>query len=283
MISRRRFLGFAAGLAASASMPMTARTAIAASLAAPTRFVAGTTLIADILSDLMPDAGILTLAQGSSCPTHSDMKSSDAFAAADADMLLIHAFQSQFPAVKAILTAADHPGMRLATLDISGNWMTPPVQQMAVKQIAKTLSDAFPSIGPAVENRLKHRLAAIDAISLEIERTLAGLKNVPVMASVRQADFLSWAGLDVKATYLTAQDLSPLELIRLVRLGRDTGVRAVIDNRQSGADLGGALAAELKVPHITLSNFPMPGTPESTFFTLLSASLRQLSTLSDGA
>lgn len=279
MLSRRRFLSIASALAASASLPLSVMTATA-SRPSPFRLVAGTTLISDILSDLLPDASILTLAQGSSCPIHSDMKSSDAFAASDADMILIHGFQSKFPAVKALLTTADHPGIRLVKLDVAGNWMTPPVQKKAVEAIAQALSNGYPSNATAIEGRMRTRLASIDAVSLEIERTLAGLKGLPVMASSRQADFLTWAGLDVKAAYLTAQDLNPLELIRLVRLGRETGVRAVIDNRQSGADLGGALAAELKVPHITLSNFPMPGTPDATFFTLLRTSLHQLSTLS---
>ena len=103
----------------------------------PTRFVVGTSLIADILSDLLPEAKILTLSQGSSCPMHGDMKSQDAFAASEADMILIHDFQTKIPAIQGVLTAAAHPGLRLETLQLGGNWMTPLVQKAASQMIAQ--------------------------------------------------------------------------------------------------------------------------------------------------
>lgn len=243
----------------------------------PTRFVVGTSLIADILSDLLPEAKILTLSQGSSCPMHGDMKSQDAFAATEADMILIHDFQTKIPAIQGVLTAAAHPGLRLETLQLGGNWMTPLVQKAASQMIAQRLVKAFPAITSMVDANLAQRLTKIDALSLELETELAPMRGRPVFASERQADFLTWAGFKVEATYMTSQDLSPMALIRLIRLGRDKGIVAVIDNQQSGADLGGALASELKIPHVTLSNFPVPNSHESTFFTLLKANVDRLS------
>ena len=123
MFSRRTLLSGVACLLASASVEVphvVAKTVETPAL--PQRFVVGTTLIADILSDLLPEAKILTLNQGASCPTHGDMKSQDAFAASEADMILIHDFQTKFPAIKAVLTAAKHPGMRLTQLKVGGNW-----------------------------------------------------------------------------------------------------------------------------------------------------------------
>ena len=229
----------------------------------PTRFVVGTSLIADILSDLLPEAKILTLSQGSSCPMHGDMKSQDAFAASEADMILIHDFQTKMPAIHGVLTAAAHPGLRLESLQLGGNWMTPPVQKAASQMIAQRLVKAFPAITSMVDEHLAQRLVKIDALSLELETQLAPIRGCPVIASERQADFLAWAGFKVEATYMRAQDLSPMALIQLIRLGRDKGIVAVIDNQQSGADLGGALASELKIPHVTLSNFPVPNSHES--------------------
>ena len=280
MFSRRTLLSGVACLLASASVEVphvVAKTVETPAL--PQRFVVGTTLIADILSDLLPEAKILTLNQGASCPTHGDMKSQDAFAASEADMILIHDFQTKFPAIKAVLTAATHPGMRLTQLKVGGNWMTPPVQKAASQKIAESLVAAFPEAKAVVEANLARRIAKIDALVIEIDQVLAPMKGMAVVASARQADFLAWAGFTVKATYMTAQDLSPMELIRLIRLGRAEGVVAVIDNQQSGADLGGALASELKIPHVTLSNFPVPNTEESTFFTLLTANVKRLSCL----
>lgn len=242
-----------------------------------TRFVVGTSLIADILSDLLPEAKILTLSQGSSCPMHGDMKSQDAFTASEADMILIHDFQTNIPAIHGVLTAASHPGLRLEILKVGGNWMTPPVQKVASQMIAQSLVKAFPSITAMVNANLAQRLTKIDALTLELETQLSPMRGCPVIASERQADFLEWAGFKVEATYMTAQDLSPKALIQLIRLGRDKGIVAIIDNKQSGANLGGALASELKIPHVTLSNFPVPNTHESTFYSLLQANVVRLS------
>ncbi len=77
-----------------------------------------------------------------------------------------------------------------------------------------------------------------------------------VIASARQADFLTWAGLNVVATFASPQALTPQTVKDLIDRGKAEGVRLVINNLQDGQDAGKAIARELGVINLNLSNFP---------------------------
>lgn len=82
-------------------------------------------------------------------------------------------------------------------------------------------------------------------------------RNLPVaIASVQQAPLLEWLGFRVVATYGRPEEFSARELTRLARVAVDSGVGLVVDNLQSGPEAGKPLAEVLKVPQVTLTNFP---------------------------
>ena len=61
---------------------------------------------------------------------------------------------------------------------------------------------------------------------------------------------------------------------------RGEKIAAVVDNFQSSSELGPALARELRLPRIVLSNFPMTGTrEEGDYLSLLASPARKLGAL----
>ena len=76
--------------------------------AAALKIIAGTSLIEDITRDLSGgDAEIITIIQGSSCPGHENIRTSDFVFAANADIVLLHSFQRNLPQITSMLDAVN--------------------------------------------------------------------------------------------------------------------------------------------------------------------------------
>jgi len=76
--------------------------------AAPLKVIAGTSLIEDIVRDLTGgDAEIITIIQGSSCPGHENIRTTDFVFAAKADIVLLHSFQKDLPQITSMLDAVN--------------------------------------------------------------------------------------------------------------------------------------------------------------------------------
>jgi ABC-type Zn uptake system ZnuABC Zn-binding protein ZnuA len=142
--------------------------------------------------------------------------------------------------------------------NVDGNWMIPYIQAAAVDKVTFVLSEndsknasayqqaaeTYKKKIQSVENDIQGRLAAVDA---------AGVK---VIASARQADFLLWAGFEVVGSFQSPQALTPQAIQDFIDKGRATGVKLVVNNLQDGKDAGQAIAQDLGVKNLNLSNFP---------------------------
>ena len=82
------------------------------------------------------------------------------------------------------------------------------------------------------------------------------IKDIKVIASSRQADFLQWAGFNVVATFDDASSLTPQVVKDLVDKGKSNGVTLVINNLQDSEDAGKGIAASIGAKNLNLSNFP---------------------------
>jgi ABC-type Zn uptake system ZnuABC Zn-binding protein ZnuA len=246
----------------------------------PLRVIVGTSLIEDVVNDLTENrAQVLTLIAASSCPGHEDMKATDVIFAANAQLALTHAFQQRMPTVTELFKAADNQKLRAESLNLNGNWMSPPTQREATVVIANLLKQVKPEWAAQIGARETARLRKIDSAEATAVRRLAPLKGKLIIAAAPQLDFLQWAGLDVFQTYATATQLSPKEVVDLVRQSRDKAAIGVVDNLQSGADAGKSLADELKVAHVTLSNFPGSSDDAPDYFSLLNRNVSALLSL----
>ena len=82
------------------------------------------------------------------------------------------------------------------------------------------------------------------------------LDQVNAVASNMQKDLLVWLGIKVMATYGRSDEISALELQRLIEQAMANDVRVVVDNLQSAGKAGKPIADELGIAHLILSNFP---------------------------
>jgi zinc transport system substrate-binding protein len=241
------------------------------------KIIAGTSLIEDVLRDLTDGrAEITTMLPGSSCPGHEDVKTTDFVFAARADLAFVHSFQRSMPQLAGVLDAVRNKKLHLVVVEPKGSWLIPGVQKQAVLEIAKALADAAPDAARAIAARAEARLARVDEASAEASLRLGPLKGKPVAVSDMQAEFVTWAGLDVVQRYKRGEELTAKDLAQMVDALRGRDLAGVIDNYQSGSEAGLPLAMELKVPHVLLSNFPGSSDDVPDYFSLLRHNVAQL-------
>jgi len=220
--------------------------------------VTSTTLIQYIVQQVGGDrVEVLNLVPPNQHPGNYDVKPGDIEKLARARLFILHGYPGEGFADE-LVAAADNPNLTVVKANVDGNWMIPSVQQTATDRIEEILSQADPANAAAYAQAADAYKLRVQAKVATIQAALkaAGLSQAAVIASVRQADFLQWAGFNVVATFVDANSLTPQTVQSLVDQGRASGVRAVINNLQDGKDAGKAIAAELGVPNINLSNFP---------------------------
>ncbi len=235
--------------------------------------VAGTSLIADIVSDLTDQTVTpFTLLPSSSCPSQFDMRAGDIGRLQQARKVLVHPWQMDLGNIRRTLEAARLPDDRLLVVDVPGNWMLPDTQVQAVTALAGALSALFPEQSDAIATRAATRSARIRAVAEEARERLAAeaVASIVVLCNEMQAPFVHWVGFEVADTYARPEDWSVAETERLVRLGRERTVALVIDNLQSGGmRMSETVARDIGAINVVLSNFPngFPDTPdwETTF------------------
>jgi zinc transport system substrate-binding protein len=193
------------------------------------------------------------------CPGHYDMSPSDVRALAGARAFFVHNYQQDYDNVTRVIEAAQNPDLIVWVVNITGNWMTPPVQAQAVNAIAQGLGELDQENAEYYQERAAERMGAIMGKGDEVRARLLqeGLGEVKVICDAMQAGFVMWAGFDVVATYGRPEDLSTSQMAQLVETARDAGVALVIDNLQSGATGNSeALAGDIGAVQVVVSNFP---------------------------
>ncbi|MEJ5358685.1 MAG: metal ABC transporter substrate-binding protein [Desulfobacterales bacterium] len=236
----------------------------AADPAARPKIVASTSLIAEIAADLLGTAAeITTLIPPASCPGHYDLRPEDLKRLSAAQLFLLHDWQGDRFG-EPLLRAAANPALQRVVLAVPGTWMVPAVQARATERIAGVLAEAWPLRREEILAAARRRVTAVHRAESRGEARLASVRGgaIAVLADAMQADFVRWAGLTVAGVFGRGEEMTPAEFAQAVRDGRRAGVRLVVENLQSGNLAGRAIARELGVPAVTLSNFPggFPGT-----------------------
>jgi len=183
---------------------------------------------------------VVTIIPSGFCPAHYDLRPSDIAAFANADLV----FYSEFEVwVDTLLSAVGS---------------TPEAAAAKAEAIAAALVDRFPDRAETFRANAADYEARLSELagSLKEEAESRGVERIPVVCMEWQADFVSWLGFDVVATYPMPEGLSIRDLDELADAGRKAGAILVIDNWQSGTEFGEKLAEQIGAVHIVLSNFP---------------------------
>ena len=222
------------------------------------KIVTSTSLLASVVERVGGDrVDVVNIIPPAQCPGHFDVKPSDIQKLADADLFLMHGWQGEMFAQE-LIASANNPDLTVARIDITGNWMTPPVQLEAIDEITAILVQADAKDSSAYQKSAAEYKDKIIAKEVEIKAKLAQVKlsEVNVMCADMQVGFIKWAGFNLVASYGRPDSLTPQVVKELVDKGREAKVTLIIDNLQSGKDAGAGIAEELGCKRVLISNFP---------------------------
>lgn len=222
--------------------------------------MAGSSFITNIIEDVAGDKlEARTFIPPGVCPGHYDAKPSDIEALANAKAFFVHNYQQNYQNVVGAIEAAENPELVVTVINITGNWMAPPVQAEGVEKITQALGEIYPEDAAYYQGNATERVQAISAKGEDVRDILlqAGANETKVICAAMQEGFVRWAGFDVVATYGRPEELSPTNVQQLVTDAIDAGVALVIDNLQSGATANSeTMAEDIGAIQVTLSNFP---------------------------
>jgi len=212
------------------------------------------TILSGMVEALLPEqkyrvAAILPPGQ---CPGHYDVKISDIEKMQKADLLISLRglpFMSKIDAGESA---------RLVIDTEQRNFMAPQSYIFGLSRVATELMSRFPADRVEIARRKE---AAIRRISDEAQnlKERIGKANVhgqAILSSSMQREPLEWMGFRIAADYGRPESMSAKDLARLLKVGKEWNVVAVVDNLQSGPDAGKSIAQSLRCPHIVLNNFP---------------------------
>ncbi len=190
-------------------------------------------------------------------PGNFDVKPGDIQTVASASLFLLHGWPGEGYADK-LIASANNPNLTVVKANVNGNWMIPSVQAAATDRVAEILSQIDSKNAAAYQKSAEEYKQRIQAKEADIKSRLAkaNVSQVNVIVSVRQVDFVKWAGLSVVATFGAPDTLTPQVVKELVDKGRQAKVTVIINNLQDGKDAGKAIAEELGAKSLNLSNFP---------------------------
>jgi ABC-type Zn uptake system ZnuABC Zn-binding protein ZnuA len=189
-------------------------------------------------------------------PGNFDIKPEDMQKLATARLFLLHGWPGETYADN-LIEAADNPDLRVIKTNVDGNWMIPSVQAAAVDIIENILSEVDPDNATVYQENAESYKQRIQATESNITNALVqfNVSQINIIASVRQADFLTWAGFNVVATFTNPESLSKV-LQELIDTGKANNVILVVNNLQDGEDAGISVAAGIGAVNLNLSNFP---------------------------
>ena len=200
---------------------------------------------------------VINLVPPNQHPGNFDVKPGDIQKLSTASLFLLHGWPGE-GYVDKLVTSANNPNLKVEKVVVDGNWMIPSNQLAATVKVRDILS-AIDSKNTADYQK------STEAYKQSIQTTEAGIKDrlakvnvssVKVIASVRQADFLKWAGVNVVDTFISSQSLTPQVVKDLVDKGKAAGVSLIVNNIQDGQDAGKGIAQDLGARNLNLSNFP---------------------------
>lgn len=200
---------------------------------------------------------VINLVPPNQHPGNFDVKPGDIQKLSTASLFLLHGWPGE-GYVDKLVSSANNPNLKVEKAVVDGNWMIPSNQLAATDKVMTILSSIDSKNAASYQKSAEAYKKTIQATETSIKDRLAkaNVSSVKVIASVRQADFLKWAGFSVVATFVSSQSLTPQVVKDLVDKGKAAGVSLVVNNIQDGQDAGKGLAQDLGAKNLNLSNFP---------------------------
>jgi len=221
--------------------------------------VCTTTALESIAEEVGGDkVDIISLVQPGVCPSHFDVRPSHIAEVGEASLIVYHGVE---PWLEDLIKASGNESAE--RLQVEGPWNTPELAVKKIEQIRDALSQVDPEnkeyYGENAARAVEEMSATAGALKAEAESLT--VDTVPVLCMEWQQSFVEWLGFSVVGTYAPPETLSIKDVSDLITTGKTEGAILVIDNLQSGTDIGSEIAAAVGGYHVVLTNFPnaVPG------------------------
>jgi len=212
--------------------------------------VCTTSVLASIAKDLVGDEAIVeVIASPAVCPAHYDVKPSDVEAFREADLILMHEMEQWVKALK------EASGSNAPVVKIPGPWNSPDALKARYEAVAKAIED---NLGIDVSTRLSKCISKIDDLDEYLKEYSKehDFEGVPVVCMAWQVAFIKYLGFKIVATYGPPEKVTAKEYSEIIKNATSAGAILVIDNIQSGTELGKKIALEVGGVEVALTNFP---------------------------
>ena len=215
------------------------------------------------LESLVEDVGgekvdVISLVQPGVCPSHFDVRPSHIQEVGQASLIMYHGVE---PWLDDLITASQgHPVKIL----IEGPWNTPDFAIGKTERIRDALIQVDPEnteyYTQNAEEIIEEVRKMADAIIKEAEPLQ--LDTIAVICMDWQKFIVEWMGFEIAGTYPPPETLSVKDVNDLISTGKVENAVLVIDNLQSGTEVGKEIASQIGGYHVVLTNFPhaVPGT-----------------------
>jgi zinc transport system substrate-binding protein len=226
------------------------------------KVVTTTSLLEEIVERVSGDkVEVVNIIPPSQCPGHFDVKPGDIKKLSDAALFLMHGWQGEMFTGE-LIASADNPD--LVTVIVNAkvgeniNWLSPPVQKVAVDNVVAALVQVDSGNKAAYEEAAVKYKSEIDAKAAKIQDRIAGkdFSGIKVMCNEQLTGLVKWMGLNIVSTYGRPEDLTPQVVKDLIDTARAENVTLFIDNLQSGAEAAAQMVEELGCKRVTFTNFP---------------------------
>ncbi|MBU7013795.1 MAG: zinc ABC transporter substrate-binding protein [Theionarchaea archaeon] len=218
---------------------------------------------------------VISLVQPGVCPSHFDIRPSHISEVEQASLILYHGVE---PWLEGLVEAAGSES--LLTLEVTGPWNTPDMASQKIEMIRDALVQIDPENASDYNENAQDATDELQALADSIEKEAASLNSdtVAVLCMEWQQFIVKWMGFSVAGTYPPPETVSVKDIDQLIETGETADVVLVIDNLQSGTDIGSRIAAEIGAYHVILTNFPRAVPETDTIADMIEYNAHQLLT-----
>ena len=216
---------------------------------------------------------VISLVQPGVCPSHFDVRPSHIADVGQASLIMYHGTE---PWLEDLITASGN--QTAEQLQLKGPWNTPALAAQKLEEIRDALVRVDPENSAYYEENAAHAAEKISEVAeaMKADAETLSVDTVPALCMEWQQSFVEWVGFPVVGSYPPPETLSVRDVSDLINTGRTEGAILVIDNLQSGTELGSEIAAEIGGYHVILSNFPNAVPETESIPDMLEYNARQL-------
>jgi ABC-type Zn uptake system ZnuABC Zn-binding protein ZnuA len=196
---------------------------------------------------------VVSLVQPGVCPSHFDVRPSHVDEVSQSSLVVYHGVE---PWLEGLIEASQNTDVE--QLNLAGEWNTPALAAAKIEEIRDVLVRIDPENADYYKENAEKGLQELDEIKDAIKREADALdlSTIPVLCMGWQKFLVEWMGFTIAKTYAPPETLSIKDVNELIETGIDQKAVLVIDNLQSGTDVGSQVAAAIGARHVVLTNFP---------------------------